>query len=411
MTGTRLSSNLLLAVLASLAVIGTPTWARAGFTEALPSGTFLLDINYNYSWLDSAYDNRGKKGPLLAPIERYEPGGGRQGMLIPDASVRYQIMAFQLQYGILDNLSLGIGIPLVVRTEITPRLKWIAGDYQPQLGRPYSEEDFWQWAASMGQPKPGKWAGNKGVLGDIIIGARLRWSDWIAAFGKSGFSGALTIAGVLPTGKHSDREEIVSAGSTMWDLQTQGDLSFHLGFDKVFKKELDERLTLGIDVFYEWFLEQRYESPLGTRNPLLMNLRPYIGSSFLIDPGDFIGASIQADFVPYKGPARASWISKRSVDRAAGFPPLLTVSLRYSFVYVGQTNFHSQSDLWDYTQEDRWRPGYKNALSVTVLFSFLRLGAPLQVYATYRTLSLIPGKNARATDVMTAGIRIPAKFW
>lgn len=413
MTGTRRgigNGRIALLAVAAWALL-LPTPALAGFAETLPKGSFLLDLNYNYSWLNSAWDNGGNKGPLIAAIERYEPGGGKQGTLIPDADVVYQITVFQLQYGIFDWLSLGIGIPLVVRTGITPHLKWVPGDYQPQLGRAYSEADFWQWAESMGQPRPGKWVGNEGALGDIVLGVRLRWSDWIGAFKEAQVAGALTVTGALPTGRQADREEVVAAGTTMWDLQTQGDLGVHLGFDRTFQKELDDRLTLGVDLFYEWFATHRYQTPTGERNPLLMNFQSYVGTSYTIDPGDYLGASVQADVVPWKGPVRASWISKGDANRAAAFPPLLTLSLRYTFTYLGQTRYHSMSDLWDYTQEDRWRPGYKNAIAATAMFSFLRLGAPLQIYVTYRSLSLIPGRNARASDVITAGVRIPAKFW
>jgi hypothetical protein len=263
----------------------------------------------------------------------------------------------------------------------------------------------------MGQPKPEKWVGNKGVLGDLVLGLRLRWTDWIPGIEKAQVASALTITGAIPTGKKADPEEIVSAGTTMWDLQTQGNISIHLGVDKYFEKELDGRLIIGADVFYDWFAPQRYKSPRGLRNPLLANFAPYIGDSYIIKPGDFFGASLQFDVIAVKGPVKASWISGYDEVRAAGFPPLLTLSFRYTFIKLGQTDYHSQSDLWDYTQEDRWRPGFRNILTITTLFSFLRLGAPLQLYFTYRSLSLIPGKNTRAADVFTTGLRIPAKFW
>lgn len=405
------TTRLLLAALAATTLSLGASSAHAGFAESLPKGTFLLDLQYHFSWLEGAWDNKGRMGPLIPVIERYEPGGGKQGTLIPDASVRYHILAIQLQYGILDWLAVGLGVPVVLRTEITPRLKWIPGDFQPQMGRPYSESDFWEWAESMGQPRPGRWVGNRGVLGDLVLGIRLRWSDWIPAFEQAGFASALTVTGALPTGRPADSEEVVAAGTTMWDLQTQGNLSIHLGFDKRFRTELDDRLTLGVEVFYDWFAPRRFDAPSGERNPLLMNFEPFIGTSYVIDPGDFVGASFQADVVAAKGPARAAWISGFDPARAHAFPPLLTLSVRYTFIHSGQTDYRSQSDLWDYTQEDRWRPGYRNILTFTALFSFLRLGAPLQIYATYRTLSLIPGRNARAADVFTAGMRVPAKFW
>jgi hypothetical protein len=388
-----------------------PTRAFAGFAESLPRTTFLLDVAYNYSWLRHAWDDDGNKGPLVAPIERFEPGGGKQGTLIPDADVRYQIVLFQLQYGILDNLSVGLGMPLVVRTSISPDLKWIPGDFQPQLGRPYGEEDFWQWAGSMGQPRPGDWVGNRGVPGDLVLGARLRWSDWIPAFGRAGLSAALTVSAALPTGRHADPEEVVSAGTTMWDLQTQGDLTFHLGFDQSFGRALDDRLVVGVEGFYEVFLPRRYATPAGTRNPLLLNFRPYVGASYILDPGDYAGVSVLADVAAIRGPARASRISGHDAARAEAFPALVSLSVRYSFTHVGQTRYASRSDLWDYSQEDHWRPGYKNALAGTAMLSLLRLGVPLQVYASFRTLSLIPGRNVRAADAIAVGVRVPAKLW
>ncbi len=51
------------------------------------------------------------------------------------------------------------------------------------------------------------------------------------------------------------------------------------------------------------------------------------------------------------------------------------------------------------------------ALTGAVVISLFRLGWPLQVFFNYQTLSVIPGKNARGPDVISAGIRVPAKFW
>ena len=111
-----------------------PNDADAGFAEALPKNTFLLDIQYNFSWLEGAWDNNASMGPLIPVIERYEPGGGKQGTLIPDASVRYHVMVFQLQYGIVDWLSLGFGVPVVIETSINPR-QVVSGDFNLRLTR------------------------------------------------------------------------------------------------------------------------------------------------------------------------------------------------------------------------------------------------------------------------------------
>ena len=385
--------------------------AHAGFTETLPEGAFMLDVSYNHSWLNKAYDNDGNAGPLIDKLKRYEPGGGLQGILTPNARVQYSILIPQLQYGILEDLSVGVGVPVVLFTKVEPRFEWEEGDYQPQLGRTYNEEDFWKFAESMGQPRPGDWTGNRGKLSDIFLGARYRWTHRIGWFRRVGLASSMMIMGAMPTGSQKDPEEVVAAGTTMWDLHSQGELNFHLAVDKTFEEALDGRLILGLDCFYEILFPHSYKTPEGEKHPLLLNQKLFVGDTYTIDPGDFSGFSLQTDVVPVKGPAWGTWITKGDAKKAKELPPLLTLSLRYTFIHLQQSDWGSDSDLWDWDQEKLWRPGYKNMLTGAVMFSFLRLGAPLQIYASYRSLSLIPGKNCRAADVLTGGIRVPVKFW
>ena len=388
-----------------------PCTASGGFTETLPKGTFLIDESYMISSLDSAYNNQGRKAPLLDPIERYEPGGGLQGIIIPKAKVKYGILVNQLHYGILDNLSIGIGVPVVLYTEVNPNLEWQPGDFQQNLGRPYSEKDFWEWAASMGQPKPQKWIGNKGVLADIQLGLRYRFTDGFTWFDKNGLAMSVLLTGALPTGRQPDPEEIVAAGTTSWDLHSNGDIGLHLSMDKFFKKSLDGRLILGADVFYEFLLPHQYTSPEGEKNPLLLNYRPYVGKHYIIDGGDFSGASFQTDIVPYKGPTLSTWLTKHDMEKAKSLPPFLTLSFRYTFTYLQQTNWESNSEIWDWEREKLWRPGYKNILQGQAVFSLLRIGAPIQPYFAYRNQTWIPGKNCRAADVLNFGVRLLIKAW
>jgi hypothetical protein len=369
----------------------------------------MLDVAYNHSWLKNAYDNDGKKTELIDRIHRYEPGGGMQGIIIPNASVTYQILVLQLQYGILDYLTVGVGLPLVLQTKVDPKLGWVKGDYHWWLGREYSAQDFWQWAASMGQPRPGTWRGNQGVLSDLILGVRYRFSDHIPQLAARGWGAALSIYGALPTGQPKDPELLVASGTTSWDLHFQGELSFHLAVDKVIRAT-QNRLILGGDVFYEIFFKRRYDSARGTVNPLIMTLAPYIGDTYTLDPGDFLGFRVQAHVVAIKGPIRNSWLTRKVADKKS-LPPLLTFGIGYSFTWLYGSDWQSDSALWDWTQEKLWRPGYKNRLYLDLMLSFIRLGVPLQTYLSYKNLSWIPGKNCRAADVISVGVRGPLKFW
>jgi hypothetical protein len=206
----------------AVAVCLVSAGAEAGFTETLPEGVGLVDLSYKYSWLDGAYDDDGNLGPLIDVLRRYEPGGGLQGVITPNVKVRYHVLLSQAQVGVLDDLTLGLAVPLVLKTTVEPDLVWQPGDYQWTLGRAYSDEDFWAWAESMGQPKPDRWEGNKYTLSDIVVGARWRFTDRMGWFDRAGLHGALLFMGALPTGKPADPEEIVAAGTTLWELHTQG---------------------------------------------------------------------------------------------------------------------------------------------------------------------------------------------
>jgi hypothetical protein len=382
-----------------------------GMTETLPGGGWLVDVAFYLSQLSQMYDDDSELRPLLPEIDRYEPGGGYQGTIIPDANVRYGILAIQLQYGILDNLSLGIGVPVVLFNTIEPSLSWRRGDYLQQVGRAYSGEDFWGWAESMGQPKPENWRGNGGVLSDMLVGLRYRFSDHFRALAESEWALALSVYGALPTGTPPDPEAVVAAGTTSWDLHSQGELAFHLSLDRFFEKHLGGRFILSLDLFYEFFFRHEYDTPQGEKNPLLLNYRPYVGPTYTIDPGDFWGGSFQVSMVPLYGPTRATWLVNGNRERAKYFPPLLSLSVRYTHVQIQQSDWESESEIWDSQQGSNWGPGYKNILSAELQLSLLRLGAPLILYARYRNLDWIGGRNSRAAQVWTFGTRIPAKIW
>ena len=115
--------------------------------------------------------------------------------------------------------------------------------------------------------------------------------------------------------------------------------------------------------------------------------------------------------MPWVGPTTKNWLTRRSKDGGAGFPPLLTIGLAYVFTYHGQSDWTSDSMLWDWDQEEPWRPGFKNRLILDIQISFMRLGAPFMLRLSLKNLSWLPGRNNRPADVVMMGIRVPVKFW
>ena len=392
-------------------VVLLPAIAYAGFTETAPASTFVLDASYVMSWVRGAWGADGGREPLVDEVKLYEPGGPLQGILVPDPLVRQQVLVTQVQYGVTDWLSVGLGVPVVLRAQVDPRFGWIPGEYQTRLGRVYSQDDFWQWAAGMGQVEPGTFDGNHGVLSDLVLGVRWRWSDHVPGLREAGWGLSLMLTGMLPTGRAADPDQVIAVGTTLWDLMAQGDLGAHLGVDKGFA-DLDDRLSLGLDLYYEAFFRRTRRAPRGgTENLLLLNQAPYVGETYTVKPGDWAGAAFQVTTVPWKGPALGTWLTGGDQARAARLPPLLSVTLGYRFVGMQQTDYASHSPHWDWNHEKERQPGWRHYLAARVTFSFLRLGAPLQVYVLGSATSWIPGKNCMAPDALTMGVQIPFKLW
>ncbi len=388
--------------------------AHAGFTETLPKGTFIIDSSLIIANVTGAWDDDGNMGPIIQPDQRYEPTTGELlGTLAPQVEASHQVWVNVIQYGILDSLTAVVGIPLVLKTTVQPNFEWTPGDVIAQYGRRFeTADDFWSYASGYGQPELTDWEGNYGVLSDIILGTRYRFTDWFSWCKQNGLASALTVYGAVPTGSEPDPENPLSVGTTMWNMHFQGDIGFHLGIDKTFSS-LDDRLIIGLDLFYEIFLKHEYVTPTGTvHRIMLIDQDQEAGSTYTIDPGNFYGAALQLDFVPWKGPALATWLSSRDKAKAEKFPPILTFTFRYTFTRIGQTDWESNSELWNGDdKEEVYGPGYKNILTFMATVSLLRVGVPLQLYGGYRNQSWIPGKNFRAANVITAGFRLPLKFW
>ena len=111
------------------------------------------------------------------------------------------------------------------------------------------------------------------------------------------------------------------------------------------------------------------------------------------------------------GPTYATWMSKHSMEAAEKFPPLVSLTLSYTYIHTNATEWKSENARWDYDREKNWGAGEKDALKGQLLLSFLRLGAPLQAYVSYRNQSWIPGRNTRPANTVATGVRLLLKFW
>jgi len=387
--------------------------AHATETQMLPKGAWVLDVAYLHSTIDKQWDGKRNAKSLIDDIPRYEPGGGLQGVLSARPHALFQIVLTQILYGVTDWLTLALYLPFVLRTTIDANFRWTPGDYQGQLGRVYSEDDFWAWAASLGQPRPpSTWVGNELTFADILVGARVAIPEFFVTR-KLGVKLAGTVVVALPTGHVADPEEVVAAGTTSVDLHAYGDLELHLAWDRPFLVDQYEvpRVNLGGEFYYAWLRQKTLPTATGARNPLLNTYSPYVGTSYTIDPGDWFCSTISLEAAPILGPAYATLVSGGDLVKAHGLPPLVTLNFSYTYTATGQSRWYSDSAIWDYDKEKFWKPGDKNTFRFGGSVSFLRMGVPVQLYAQYRMQDLIGGRFTRASDSIVAGARVVLKFW
>lgn len=398
-----------LAALAALLALA----ARADETQVLPQGVFVLDLQYAHSRLDKEWGDDRRAHALIDDMPRYEPGGGLQGTVTARPVVTFDWAILQLFYGVTDQLSVGGILPVVIRTRVETNLGWRTGDYSNQLGRSYSEDDFWQWAASMGQPRPpAQWQGNEGAFADAVLAARWRFADR-GLLHRLGVTAAVSATVALPTGRNGDPEELIAVGTGGWEIHTVGDAELHLSAKKTLLELAPgvDRLAIGADVYGAWLRPRTYQTPRGIRNPLLLDYQPYVGDTYVVDGGDWLAGTLSVDAALLAGPTRASRVSGYDLAVARELPPLLALTASYTYLATGQTTFKSDSALWSYDREKHWRPGDKNIFRATATVSLLRLGLPLQLYGLWRSQEILPGRNTRPSSVVGGGIRLFAKFW
>ncbi len=396
------------AVLALLAALP----ARAGTTDTLPAGAFLLDTSYVIALTDKQFDRNRREVSLIEPIKRYEAGGGWQGTLRARPTVDMRMFVTQLLYGITDRWVAGVVVPVAVETTIVPNLDWTPGDWNSSLGRPYSEKDFWEWAGSLGQPKPAAtWRGNVWTPADLVLASRYRLPE-TDVMRRLGLRWAVMVQAALPTGREVDPEEVIDIGTSGWWLHNFGDLELHLAADWRLRDAAGvDRLTVGIEAWYAWLRTKTLQTPTGAKNPLLLTYSPYVGDTHEVDGGDWQAARLTVDVVPLIGPTFGTWMTKGSVAAAAAFPPLLSLNLSYDCIYLQPTVWTSHDPIWSDERARYWGEGYKHAFAATVTLSLMRLGAPLQLYVRQRSLDIVAGQNMRPANATAFGVRLLAKFW
>ncbi|MDP3502545.1 MAG: hypothetical protein Q8S33_19565 [Myxococcales bacterium] len=397
----------------ALLLLLVPTLAVAMETQVLPQGAISVDVGYLRTALDKQWSGDRRALSLIDDIPRYEPGGGLQGILRAKPVAEFDFLLVSALYGITDSLSVGVNVPILMRSTIATNLSWEPGDYQPQLGRAYSLEDFWSWADSMGQPRvTGRDVNTQFRVADIVLGAKylLPRSAWMK---ENHFRWSAQLNVALPTGSNADPEEAVSVGTNLWELHAAGDVEAHVSADKHFF--VDDhgiyRLNVGADVFYAFFRPRLYTAGKGLKNPLLNNNAFFVGDTYWIDPGDWVAGTVSVDVVPFIGPTFASIVSGGSLEKAHALPPMLTLSASYTYIATMQSDWQSNSPLWDWDREKLWKAGEKNIFKFTGTISFFRLGVPVQLYASYRTQDIIPGRYTRPANVFTGGVRAVVKFW
>jgi hypothetical protein len=381
-------------------------------TQVLPQSTWTFEFAYLGTSLDKQWSGDGKPLALVEESRRYEPGQGLQGILRAKPQAQLHVLLIQALYGITDKLTAALYVPIVLNSRVATNLSWEPGDYQSSLGRQYSEEDFWGWASSLGQPRiPAVWETGP-RLGDMILGGRylLPQTEWMS---KNFFRWSATLQVAIPTGQNFDPEEAVSVGTNLWELHAAGDVEAHVSADKHFF--VDEhgvyRLNIGMDLFYSFFRPREYRAGHGLKNPLLNNNAYYVGDTYIVDGGDWLGGTISVDATPILGPTRASIVSGGDAEKAKGLPGLLNLNVIFTRIQTFQSDWQSQSPLWDWDREKFWQPGSKNLVRATATISFLRLGAPIQIYARYQSGDLVPGAYTRPAVIFSAGVRLVAKFW
>ncbi|MBK7973277.1 MAG: hypothetical protein IPK07_08365 [Deltaproteobacteria bacterium] len=385
--------------LAALVVVALAGAARAGIADTPPQGAVIFDSTYGSTATQGRYDGSGNLVDLADPVERYAPTGEFQGNILVPGVNETEVQVNRLAIGVTDWFSVAVVFPFLISQKTDLKLDWEAGDFIPEFNRQMTGDDFWDWAGSLGQPKPPNWSAYS-TPGDVILAVlvnlyRQPWSQvTVFAFGNT-FTGA-----------KANPEILGAIGSSGFDFITNGDIGFHLTSDWRLPDSVVDRFTLSFDLFYEHYLPREFASPVGKYNPLIVNYAPYIGPTYTVTRGDLYGIGSVLRYDVLRGPDEPSWLTRSNPEFQKALPALFAVQASYVHQRGFDTDYDSLSAVWDSDQEEDNKALYKHNFKFTGALSLLRYGVPVDIMGGYQTQTLIAGKNFRPTDGFEVGLRL-----
>lgn len=391
--------RLLSSMLACGLLLASTRPALAGYADVPGRGTIVADVSLQFPYSRGAYDEKGNFGNLNEDIVMYDPAGTPLGTISVPAYHYDRVLLSQLFYGFSDDFAAGVIVPYFLKSVTELRLNWTPGAYASDLGRPYSEDDFWRFAGSMGQGKPKDFEA-KNRLGDVVLGGLYQVKKT-----KRYQLGVLSFASTQ-TGKPGDPEVLGATGTTGYELQSNGDVGLHLLGDYF----INPRISVGGEVFYEWFFPRRLDSAMGSVNPLLSYEGKYNGGGYLVVPGDWIGSVVGADFVLLRGTNEPSWITRSNPKLQKTLPALLTAKPQLKYTRFFGNRYRSDSPFFDAEQARLHRSGYRVNVEFQATLNLLRYGAPVGLYYKYADQELIAGRSYFPIVNNIVGLQLFAAF-
>jgi hypothetical protein len=382
---------------AILTLTASPAWA--GFADVPGKGVFVGDVSLQNPVVRSRYNDRGDRNNLVDDMVMYDPSGNALGTISVPARHSKEVLLHQFAYGITDKLAVAVIVPYFLSQRTELNFGWAPGAYAAELGRSYSESDFWQFAESMGQQKPQDHE-DRGILGDIILAGLYN-----VVKGARHQISILAIASTH-TGSQADPNILGATGTTGFDLQSNGDLGAHLLGDY----RLHDRLSVGGEVYYHHFFPRSMPAAMGEMHPLMAFEGLYAGESYTLDPGEWIGTTAGLELTIFRGTDSPSWITRKNPEMQKTLPKLFNVNPGIRYLSFFGNRYESESPFFDHDRAGRQPGGYRVTVLTKATMNFIRYGVPLAVYYQYMNQELISGTNFIPAVNNIFGVQLFAAF-